>query len=124
MFIPIDKRTLILENDGKWSFFYETEASIHLFQWGERVYGAQSLKERRLLCKSMFIPLERWTLILKIVERLENQGFNIIYPNEENAFMVANHENIRDYYLNSVYPNWWTNFDSKKWWEMRIVLRN
>ena len=25
--------------------------------------------ERRLLCKSVFIPIERWTLILKLIER-------------------------------------------------------
>ena len=30
MFIPIDGRTLILKNGGKWSFSYETKALIHL----------------------------------------------------------------------------------------------
>ena len=41
----------------------------HLSQWGECVYGAQSWKERRLLCESIFIAIERWTWILKMVER-------------------------------------------------------
>ena len=35
----------------------------------EWIYDAQSLKERRLLCESMFIPIENWTLILKMVEK-------------------------------------------------------
>ena len=30
MIIPFDKRTLILKNDRKWSFSYETKASIRL----------------------------------------------------------------------------------------------
>ena len=68
MFIPIDKQTLTLKNGGKWNFF-ETKASIHLSQWGELIYGAQSLKERRLLCESMFILIKRWTLILKLAKR-------------------------------------------------------
>ena len=39
----------------------------HLPQWEECVYGAQSWKDRKLLCESMFIPIERWTLNLKMV---------------------------------------------------------
>ena len=41
----------------------------HLSEWGECVYGAQSWNQWRLLCKSMFIPIERQTLILKMAER-------------------------------------------------------
>ena len=50
-------------------FFYETKASIHLSQWGEWICDGQSLKERRLLCKSTFIPTEKQTLVLKMVEK-------------------------------------------------------
>ena len=46
------------KNGEKRSFSYVTKASIHLSQWGEQIYGAQSLKERRLLCESMFIQLK------------------------------------------------------------------
>ena len=53
----------------KWSFSYETKASTHLSQWGGWNYGAQSWKEYRLLCESMFIPVKRWTLIKKLVQR-------------------------------------------------------
>ena len=40
-----------------------------LSQQGECVYIAQSWKEKRLLCESMFIPIEKRTWILKIVKR-------------------------------------------------------
>ena len=41
----------------------------HLSQRGERVYSAQSRKETILLSESMFIPIERRTSILKMVEK-------------------------------------------------------
>ena len=41
----------------------------HLSQLGERVYDAQSRNEMRLLCESMFIPIERRISILKLVTR-------------------------------------------------------
>ena len=40
-----------------------------LSQQGENVYSAQSWKKKEILCKSMFIPIERQTSILKIVEK-------------------------------------------------------
>ena len=46
MFILIDRWTLILKHCGKWTFFYESKALIHLSQSGEWICGAQSLKER------------------------------------------------------------------------------
>ena len=54
---------------NKRSFYYETKASISLIPKGECVYDAQSWKERRLLCESMFIPIEIRTSILKLVIR-------------------------------------------------------
>ena len=56
-------KTIINSKSRKRSFCYETKSSIHLSQWGEWICGAQSLKEKRLLCESVFIPIERWTLI-------------------------------------------------------------
>ena len=50
-------------------FLMKPKHQYHLSQWGECVYGAQSWKERRLLCESMFIPIERRTSILKLVIR-------------------------------------------------------
>ena len=52
----------------KKSFSCETKASTHLSQWVEWIFGAQSLKELRLLCEFVFVPIEKWTLILKMAE--------------------------------------------------------
>ena len=53
----------------KWGFSHETKASTQLSQCGEWNYGAQSLKEWELLYESMFIPVERRTLIKKLEEK-------------------------------------------------------
>ena len=53
------------KDSKKRSFSYETKASIFLSEQGECVYDASSWKERRLLLESMFIPIDRWNLILK-----------------------------------------------------------
>ena len=95
MFTIFDRRTLILENGGKWSVSYETKASTHLSQKGEWNYGAQSLKEWRLLCKSMFILVERWMLIQKLVGIevfLTKPKHQYHLSQWEEFFMVFNHE--------------------------------
>ena len=92
------------KNGKKISFSNEAKALIPLSQWGKWICGAQLLKERRLLCESIFIPIERWTLILKLVEREvfpTKLKHHIICPNEEKVFMAPNHENKGDYYVNS-----------------------
>ena len=66
---PSWKMNFNSKNGRKTRFSYESKHRNHLSQWGEYVYGAQSWKERRLLCKSMFITIERRTSILKMVER-------------------------------------------------------
>ena len=73
------------KNGTKRIFPYETKASIHVSQWVEWICGVQSLKERRLLFESMFIPIEGRTLILEKEEKkvfLWNQSIKFIYPNE------------------------------------------
>ena len=50
-------------------FLIKPKHQNHLSQWGECDYGAQSWKEKRLLCESIFISTEGWTSILKMVER-------------------------------------------------------
>ena len=46
-------------------FLMKPKYQCHLSQWVERVYGAHSWKERRLLCEFMFVLIKKWTLILK-----------------------------------------------------------
>ena len=51
------------------AFLMKAMHQNHLSQQGEWVYSAQALKEMRLLYESMFIPIERWTSILKLVRK-------------------------------------------------------
>ena len=47
--------------------------------------------------------IEKRTLILKMVEKdvfFCKQSLDIIYPNEENAFTMTNHERKGDYFVN------------------------
>ena len=65
MFIPIKILTLILKLVEKEVFPMKPKHQYCLSQWVECVYAAKSLKERRLLCESMFIAIDRRTLIPK-----------------------------------------------------------
>ena len=64
MFIPIERCASILKMVEKQVFPMKPKHQNHLSQWGEYDYGAQSWKEKILLCESTFIPIERKTLIL------------------------------------------------------------
>ena len=55
---PTEERTLIQKMVERDAFFMKPMHEYHLSQCGERVYGAQSLKEKRILCKSEFIQLK------------------------------------------------------------------
>ena len=102
MFIPIESRTLILKIVIREIFLLKPKHQYHLSQRGECFYDAKSLKERRLLCQSMFFLIERRTLILKMVIRevFVMKPKHIINPNKENVFLMPNHEKKRDYYVN------------------------
>ena len=59
-------------NDKKW-------CEVNLFLWNQSINSfvpmkrmnlwCLIIKEKRLLCEFAFIPIEKWTLILKMVER-------------------------------------------------------
>ena len=68
MFIPIKRWTAIPKMVEIEVSLLKPKHQYHLSQWGECVDGAQSWKEKRLLCEFMFIPIERWTSVLKMVE--------------------------------------------------------
>ena len=50
-------------------FFLKPKHQNRLSQQVEWIYRAQWLNEWRLLCEFVFIPIEKWTLILKMAER-------------------------------------------------------
>ena len=82
MFIAIERRTLILKMVECEVFLMKQMHQNHLSQREECDYGAQSRKESRLLCESMFILFERWTSIQKMVEK---QVF-LMNPKHQNRF--------------------------------------
>ena len=69
VFFPIEKGTLIPKMVEIEVFLMNPRQQYHLSQQGEWTCGAQSLKKRRLLRESKFIQIERWALVLKLVER-------------------------------------------------------
>ena len=94
---------------GSEVFLTKPKHQYHLSQWGECVCGAHSRKERRLLRESMFIPIDRRTLILKVVGSkvfLMKARHQFVYPSKENAFMVPNQEKKWDYTWIYVYHIW------------------
>ena len=102
MFTPIDGWTLILKNGGKWSFSYKTKTLILLSQWGECIWSAQSLKERRLLWICVY---PNW----KVNSNSKNcSKINFSYEAKAsiplsqwgNEFVVPNHQKKGDYYVN------------------------
>ena len=48
-------------------FLMKPKHQYYLSQQGDCVYGAESWKERGLLCESVFVQSDRQTLILKMV---------------------------------------------------------
>ena len=69
MFIPIEKRTSILQMAIREVSLRKPKGQYHLSQQGECVYDAQSWNETRLLYESGFISFERRTSILKLITK-------------------------------------------------------
>ena len=72
-----------------------------LSQRGGWIYGAKSLKQRKLLYESMFILIERWALTLKMVER-------------KVFLMKPKHQNHLSQWRDCVY-------DAQSWKERRLL---
>ena len=66
---PIEKPTLILKMLERNVLLMTPKCQYHLSHWGECIYSAQSWNERRLLYESVFILIEKQTLILKMAKR-------------------------------------------------------
>ena len=66
-FIQKERRTSNVKMVQREVFLIKPKHQYHLFHRGKCVYDAQSWKETRLFCESMFIPIERCTSILEMV---------------------------------------------------------
>ena len=82
----------------KRSFSYESKAWLSFIPMRGMCLWCLIMKWMAIICESMFVQNDRWTLILKMVGKkffLWNQSINIIYPCEENVLMVPSHERER-----------------------------
>ena len=81
------------------AFLMKPKNQCHLCQWVKQVYGVQSWKEKRLLHESLFVLIDRHSLILK-------NGGEKSFSYETKALMSFipmrrhNYEKKRDDYVN------------------------
>ena len=100
----------------------------HLSQWGEWVYATQSWKEKRLLCESLFVPIEKQTFILKndgkrSLSYETKASMSFILISKTNLWCpIIKRKKIIFWFRRC--SNWLTNFDSKQWWEEELFERN
>ena len=91
---PNRRMNINSKNGEKKCFSYETKAWIPFIPIRRMCFWCVITKERRLLCEFIFAQIEERTLILKMAESevfLMNPKHQLIYPNEENEFVVPNH---------------------------------
>ena len=84
-------------------FLMKPKPQYHLSQWGECIWVPNHEKKKEIILWIHAYPIQKQTLILKMVERnvfFWSQNLIIIYPNEENAFMAPNHKKKGDYIMN------------------------
>ena len=99
----IEKWTLILKNYGKGRFSYETKASMPFIPMRRMSLWCSIMKRKGItiwICvypnrEMNFNSKKRWKEKLF----LWNQSINVIDPNDQNEFMVLNHERRGDYYV-------------------------
>ena len=91
------------KNGRKWSFSDETKASISFIPIRRMCLWCPIMKTKEIIFWIRVCP-NQWTIINSKNSRekffLWSQSINIIYPKEKNVFMVPNHENKGDYYMN------------------------
>ena len=86
------------------------------------------IKKRRLLCEIVFVPINKRTLIPKnggkrsfSFETKASLSFILI---KRLCLWCPILKGKKIIMWIHVYPNWQTNFDSKKWWEIKFFLWN
>ena len=106
------------KNGRKRSFSYETKVSMSFIQIMRMHLWFPIMKKKEVLMCIHVSPIDKWTLILrKIVRRkafLIKPKHHVIYPNEENVFIMPSHGKKKIVTWIHVCHNWQTNIDSKK----------
>ena len=104
VFVLIDRWSLILKNGRKNNFSYETKASMSFIQMRKMSLWCLILKGMKIIMwvcicfnSQMNFNSKKWS---KEKLFLWKYCINVIYPNEENEFMVSNHKKKEDYSVN------------------------
>ena len=110
------------------TFLMKPNHQCYLSQWGQWVYGAQSWKQGRLLCESMFVPINKWTLTLLndgkrsfSYETKASMSFILMRTMSLWWPIVKRKEIIM---CTHFCPSWPMNFNSKNWWKEKPFLCN
>ena len=113
------------KNGRKRSFPYETKAPISFVPMRRMCLWCPIIKRKRLLCESVFIPIEKQTLIQKMAEWevfLMEPKHQFIYPNAKKEFVVPIIKRKEIIMWMHIYPNWKMNFNSKNGWKKCFSL--
>ena len=122
---PNEKWTLTLKMDERDVFFWN-KASISFIPMRRMCLWCLKTKKKEIIMWIPVYPIEKRTSIGKMIGRdvfFQNQRLNIIYPNEENVFVVPNNKKKRDYYVNPCLSNWKMNINSKNGWKRCFLLK-
>ena len=101
------------------AFSTKPKHQCHLSWWVGQAYGAQAWKEKRLLCESVFVPIDKWTLIVK-----NGRKWSFSYESKTSISFILmrgkclwcpNMKRKEIITWICVYSNWQMNFDCKKW---------
>ena len=91
------------KNGHKRSFSYETKASISLIPMRRMCLWCPIMKRKEIILWVHVYPIWNTNFNSKNGNKRSfshKPKHNIINPNEENVFMIRNHENKGDYYVN------------------------
>ena len=98
------KTNLNTKNDGKWSFLYETKASMSFIPMRSMSLWQPIMKRMKITIWVHVCPNWQMNFNAKKFWKekffMWNQSINVICPNDENKFRVPNREKKGDYYVN------------------------
>ena len=126
VFVLIDKWTLTLKNGKRQAFIMKSKHQCHLSYRVEWVYGMKSWIERRLLCESVFVLIDRWTLIIKIGRKksfsYETKESMSLIPKRRMSLWCPIMKRNEIVMWICACRNWQTNFNLKKLWKEKLFL--
>ena len=128
IFVPIDRWTLVLKKNGKRSFSYESKTLMSFIPMSKTSLLHPIIKKGRLLCESVIVLFDRWTLILKRwwEEKILNEtkvSMSFIPMRRMNLWCSIMEKKAITIWI-CVCSNWQMNFKSKKWWKEKLFLWN